>query len=498
MGTEGNVPVFEEENEGKAEQQQLMAMMDKYGKPDAETELKVGARVKGTVSRIGDDAVYVDLNGKRSAVMKKAELTKADGTLSVNVGDTVEAFVGSMEGGSVMLTQKLSVGGVDKVQLRTAMEERLPVQGKVTGINKGGLQVRVLGTIGFCPASQIEMKYVEDLNPFLGKSMTFVIMRMEGKRVVLSRIPLLEQEAAAGIDELAKEVEKKTVRRGKIMRIADFGLFVDTGTAVDGLVHISEVSWARTENLKEQFQVGQEIEYVVLGVERKEPLRMSKISLSLKQALADPWTTAAGKYAVGAQMDGVITRCAPFGAFVQLEPGIEGLIHISELTWDPKVRKPEDVVKPGQPVRVTILSCDTTARRIGCSYKNSEADPWKDVPQRFPLNAVVKGKVTSKQKYGFFVDLADMVSGLLAIPNIAQDKRTSIKVGDEIEVTIVGLDIERRRISLAFGMESAHADSKAAEEYHKQVEAAKAAQPAVAASGSEFGDALKAALEKKK
>ncbi len=496
MSENESMPVFEEENEGKAEQQELLAMIDQHGAQPERMELKAGGRVKATVVRIGDDTVSFDINGKTSAVMKKQEVSMQDGTLKVKEGDTIEAFVASTAGDSITLTMQLSGASQSKAELRAAMEERLPVQGKVTGINKGGLQVKVMGTTGFCPASQVDIKFVEDLNPYLSRSMTFVITRMEGKRVVLSRIPLLEGDVEVKLDELAAEVEKKTVRRGTISRIADFGLFIDTGSGVDGLAHISEVSWARADNLKDNFTVGQEVDYVVLGVERKEPLRNSKISLSLKQAMEDPWTTAADRYAVGAQLSGVITRCAPFGAFVQLEPGIEGLIHISELTWDQKVRKAEDVVKPGQEVNVSVLSIDTAARKIGCSLKNAEADPWKTVPQEFPLGSVVKGKVASKQKYGYFVDLNELVTGLLAIPNIAPDKRNAIKPGEEIEVSVVGLDLERRRISLAYGVESAEADSKAAQEYHQQVEASKAAQPD--SSGSEFGEALKAALAKKK
>lgn len=497
MSDQGNLPVFEEENEGKEQQQELLAMIDKYAKP-ARGELKPGARVTGTVSGIGDDSVHVDLDGKRSAVIKKFEVTSQDGTLKVKVGDTLEAFVGSMADDSIVLTLSLSGASQSKAELRAAMEERLPVQGKVTGINKGGLQVKVMGTTGFCPASQVDIRFIEDLNPYLGRSMTFVVTRMEGKRLVLSRIPILEQEAGGRIDEIAKDVTTKKIRTGTISRIADFGLFVDTGTGVDGLVHISEVSWARSDNLKEHFKPGQQVEYVVLGVERREPLRMSKISLSLKQALSDPWTTAASRYAVGAQVPGTITRCAPFGAFVELEPGIEGLIHISELTWDNKVRKAEDVVKPGQQMNVTILSCDTTARKVGCSIKNAEQDPWRDVPTRFPMGAVVKGKVASKQKFGYFIDLSDMVTGLLAIPNIAQDKRNSVKVGDELEVSIVGLDIERRRISIGYGIEAAQADQRAAAEYQQHIEAQRASQAQAPSSASEFGDALKAALARKK
>ncbi|MBD3239813.1 MAG: S1 RNA-binding domain-containing protein, partial [Chitinivibrionales bacterium] len=228
---------FEEENEGKAEQQELMAMIDRQPEPK-QLDLRVGARVKGTVNRVGDDMVYVDLDGKSSAVMKRAELTGAEGEVTVKEGDELDAYIASIEGDAITLTKSMTTTGASKKEeLRAAMEEKVPVQGKVTGINKGGLQVRVMGTVGFCPASQVELRYVDDLNAYLGRSMRFVITRVEGKRVVLSRVPLLEQEASDGLEGLEADVESKRVRTGTISRIADFGLFVDTGTGIDGLVH---------------------------------------------------------------------------------------------------------------------------------------------------------------------------------------------------------------------------------------------------------------------
>ncbi len=484
---------FEEENQGKAEQQELMAMIDRRPEPK-QVDLRVGARVKGTVNRIGDEMVYVDLDGKSSAVMKRAELTNPEGEVGVKEGDELDAYIASIEGDTITLTKSMTTGGATrKEELRAAMEEKTPVQGKVTGINKGGLQVRVMGTVGFCPASQVELRYVDDLNVYLGRSMSFVITRVEGKRVVLSRVPILEQEASEGLDRLEADAEAKRVRTGTISRIADFGLFVDTGSGIDGLVHISEVSWSRAENLKDNFQVGQQISYVVLGIERKEPLRSSKVSLSLKQAQEDPWHTVASKYPVGSQVEGTVTRCAPFGAFVELEPGVEGLVHLSELSWDQKVRRAEDVVQPGTSVRVSILGVDEAARKISCSIKDVEADPWQEVPKRFTVGSTVTGTVVSRQKYGFFVELDQGITGLLAIPNIAPDKRNAIKVGEEIEVGVGSVDVERRRISLTYGVESEEAETAAAAEYMEKNKPAGGGKPT-----SEFGEALKAALERKK
>jgi small subunit ribosomal protein S1 len=493
MQDKNHDPYFDEENENATAEKQLLGMIDQYAKP-GQVELKVGARVTGTVNRVGDDTVNVDIDGKNSAVLRTSEVAEEDGSLNVKVGDTIEAFVSSMQGDSIILSKSLSGSASSKEELHSAMEQGLPVQGKVTGINKGGLQVKVMGASGFCPASQVDIKYVDDLNEYLDRSMTFVITRMDGKRVVLSRVPILEQEVAARLDELEEDNKTRRVRSGPITRIAEFGLFIDTGTGIDGLAHISEVSWARADNLAENFTVGQEVEYVVLSIERKEPLRTTKISLSLKQAVEDPWTTAATTFPVGSQVNGTITRLAPFGAFVQLTPGVEGLIHLSELSWDHRVRRAEDVVKPGMEVRVTILSVDENTRKIGCTLKDVDSDPWRDVPQRFAVGSTVTGTVVSRQKYGYFVDLSDGITGLLAIPNIAPDKRNALKVDEQLEVTITGIDMERRRISLAYGVEAdtSAQEREAVEHFEKQAESR--------ASGkgtSEFGEALRAALKKK-
>jgi small subunit ribosomal protein S1 len=369
----------------------------------------------------------------------------------------------------------------------------------VTGINKGGLQVKVLGASAFCPASQVDVKYVEDLNVYLDRTMSFVITRIEegGRKVVVSRVPLLEKELAEKLEKLEQEIPAKRLRSGVVTRIAEFGLFIDTGTGIDGLAHISEVSWARADNLGESFSVGQPVEYVVLSVERREPLRNTKIALSIKQAGEDPWLSAAGRFPAGTQVEGTVTRLAAFGAFVQLVPGVEGLIHLSELSWERRVNRVEDVVTPGQRVRVTVLAVDAGARRISCSLKDIADDPWKDAPQRFAVGSTVKGTVASAAKFGFFIDLAPGVAGLLAMPNIATDKRTGIKVGAPIEVNVAAVDAEKRRISLSLGIEEGKAEAAAVEAYLKENQPSGPAAVA-AASSSEFADALKAALAKKK
>jgi small subunit ribosomal protein S1 len=483
---------FFEEGGGDAGEQKLLELLEKYDAPRPR-EYRPGDSVKGVISRVSDDAVYVKLDGKIDGVLKRAgEDADGDGR-QMQAGEEVELYVASVDGDSVLLSTSLAGGVSSATELRAAMEDKLPLQGKVTGINKGGLQVKVMGVVGFCPASQVDVRYVEDLNEYLGRSMTFVITRVEGKRVVVSRIPVLEQELEEKLEALQADVDARRVHVGTITRIADFGLFVDTGCGVDGLVHVSEVSWARAEKLSESFTPGQQVEYVVLGIERKGPVRNTKVSLSLKQALEDPWLHAAARFGVGSQVEGTITRCAPFGAFVSLADGIEGLIHVSELSWDRSVRKAQDIVESGQRVRVTILSVDQEARRISCSLKDVDNDPWKDVLARFPKGSSVEGHVASRADYGYFVDLASGVTGLLAMPNISPEKRTSIKVGQTLTVAIADVDPSRRRISLSLGMEEDASDAKEMKKYL----ASGASDSQQASGSSEFGEALREALTRK-
>ncbi|HMA65798.1 MAG TPA: S1 RNA-binding domain-containing protein, partial [Chitinispirillaceae bacterium] len=286
----------------------------------------------------------------------------------------------------------------------------------------------------------------------------------------------------------------KKVFRGTISRITDFGLFVQMAD-VEGLVHISEVSWERANNLNDSFSVGQEVDYVILGIEKKQPLRNSKISLSIKQVVDNPWTTIASKISVGQSVQGKVTRLASFGAFVEVVPGVEGLVHVSEMSWGKRIHHPSEVVQEGVTVTVTVLGIDTTKRTISLSLKDVANDPWKDAELRFPVGSEVAGKVAKKTKYGYFVDLAESVTGLLVFSNIVADKKETLKDGDEIKVMVEAIDLETRRISLSLGMKEAKEHQEEVSAYLHKQKAAPVAK--AAANDTEFGAALLAALKKK-
>ena len=458
-----------------------------------------GTKVTGKIARIGTEYAFIDLGGKNEAMIGIAEIA-ADQQFgkAPAVGDVITAYVVSDNAGETILSLRLSGKGNAAAlqELTDAMNGKVPVQGKVTGINKSGLNVKVLGHRAFCPVSQIDLKFTDDVNVFLGKTLDFVIARITegGRNIVLSRIPLLEGGLEKKIDALAKAGEAKLVLKGKISRITDFGLFVDLGDC-EGLVHISEVSWERAQNLAASFTPGQEVECVVLSVEKKSPLRNSKISLSIKQTIDNPWNTVSTKFFVGQSVSGAVTRLAPFGAFVELVPGVEGLVHISEMSWIKRINDPSEVVSVGQQVQVVLLAIDEKKRTISLTLKDIASDPWRDVDYRFPAGSSAPGTVVRKAKFGYFVDLAEGVTGLLPHANIAQEKKTSISVGSQLTVYIQSLDTANRRLSLSYGMQESAQDTAVVNDFLKKQGKAPASSPSVS---TEFGAALLEALKRKR
>ncbi len=481
---------FDEKTTESTPEEKLMAMVDTVEKPPVK-ELKAGEMASGTVQSIGKEFVFVDVGFRNEAVIKKLEMCDSEGNVTVKAGDIVEAFVVSTENDEIVMSKTLSGRKAKTRELVEAMKAEVPIEGKVTGINKGGFNVTIMGRKAFCPFSQIDLKHVDDPNTYLSKLLPFVITRVEGRgrNIVLSRHPILEKDLSGRFDELVKNSENKTVIKGTVSKVAAFGLFVSLGD-VEGLVHISEVSWDRAENLNQSFKAGQGVECVVLGVERKEPLRNSKISLSIRMVGENPWENLNGKLSVGSVVEGTVTRLTTFGAFVQLLPGIEGLIHISEMSWSRKVRHPSDVVKEGDTVRVSILAVDEQKRSVSCSLKDITDNPWSSVAEKYPVGSKVKGTVAGKTKYGFFIDLDEEITGLLVNSNIGKNKKDSIKKGDIIEVDVDGITIESQRMALSYELEKAVIQSAYTADSKKQ--------QAVKKPRSEFGAMLLAAMENKK
>jgi small subunit ribosomal protein S1 len=361
---------------------------------------KDGDVVKGVVTSIGKDAVFVDIGGKAEGVLDREQVAAPDGTLRVKVGDTVEARVAGERNGSLVLRVKIGKGPEARAELVQALELGIPVEGKVTQPVKGGLEVDVAGVRGFVPASQIDARFVEDLTPFVGQRLEFRVTQYERGNLVLSRRALLEEDNARRAAETRGKLAVGVVIRGKVTGFKPFGAFVDIG-GIEGMLHVSELGFARVEKPEEVLALGQELDVQIIKIEEPtEPGKRPRIGLSLKAMLEDPWGAQTRHLSPGARVRGTVTRLQPFGAFVELSPGLEGLVHISELGAGRRVNHPKEVVKVGQEVEVEVLAIDPEKRRLSLSLAAAEKSA-----ERAQLDEARAVTPAAPAKLGTFADL---------------------------------------------------------------------------------------------
>lgn len=330
-----------------------------------------GDVVRGVVTSIGKDAVFVDLGGKAEGVLDREQVVDPDGQLRVQLGDTLEARVAGERGGALVLRVKLGKGPEARAELVQALELGIPVEGKVTQPVKGGLEVDVAGVRGFVPASQIDARFVEDLTGFVGQRLSFRVTQYERGNLVLSRRALLEEENARKAVETRAKLVVGAVIRGRVTGFKPFGAFVDLG-GLEGMLHVSELGYGRVERPEEVLALGQELDVQILKIEDSEPgpdgrRRGPRIGLSLKALQADPFLDGTRHLTPGGRVRGTVTRLQPFGAFVEIGPGVEGLVHISELGAGRRLNHPKEAVAVGQEVEVEILSIDPDRRRLALS-----------------------------------------------------------------------------------------------------------------------------------
>ncbi|HZS41947.1 MAG TPA: S1 RNA-binding domain-containing protein [Polyangia bacterium] len=333
---------------------------------------QIGDLVRGAVVSIGADAVFVDLGGKADGVLELEELRDADGRVTVKVGDEIEARVVEIESG-VHLKRVMGRGAEAAGELAQAFEHQIPVEGLVTGVNKGGVEVQVAGTRGFCPISQLDVRHVEDAGAYIGQRLQFRVTRL-GRDVVLSRRALLEEAAQGKAAETRARLEVGAIIKGTVTAIKDYGAFVDLG-GLEGMLHVSQLGFARVEHPKDVLAVGQVIDVQVIKIEKSDdPRRPEKIALSLKSLERDPWLDAIERFPEGAHIPGKVVRVETFGAIVELAAGVDGLVHVSELGAGRPLKHAREAVKLGQAVRVTVLAVDRERRRISLAL----ADPGDD------------------------------------------------------------------------------------------------------------------------
>jgi small subunit ribosomal protein S1 len=358
---------------------------------------RVGDVIQGKVITIGKDAVFVDVGGKAEGQLERAQVSDADGKLRVQIGDVIEARVVADAGGVLSLRTKVARGPEARAELAQAHELAIPVDGLVTEVVKGGVSVDVAGVRGFCPASQLDTRFIDDLASFVGQRLTFRITRYEPRNLVLSRRALLEVEQEKLAAETRKKLAPGAVLRGKVVGFKPFGAFVDLG-GIEGMLHVSELGFARVDKPEDVLALGQELDVAVLRVEPGD--KGERISLSLKALASDPWRDATAPLAEGARVKGTITRLQPFGAFVEIAPGVEGLVHISELGASRRINHPKEVVEIGQEVEATVLAIDHDKRRLSLSLAASRHASAEDVAElpRAPQKLGTLGDLLARKK----------------------------------------------------------------------------------------------------
>lgn len=455
-------------------------------------EHKPGDRVSGKVSSITEQEVYVDIGGKADAWINKRELSDPAGNLSVAVGDDIRAQV--VQVGD---TIRLSYGALQANLLTESLEQAaangLPVEGRVDGFNEGGLEVRIGTRRAFCPRSQIDRGFVnEDLSVYVGRKFRFIVTKFDptGRNLKVSRRALLEQEAKELATETRARLEVGTVLDGTVRKVMPFGVFVDLG-GVDGLVHISELSWERVEDPNTVVKVGEPVTVKITKIDGKR----DRIGLSIRQAAGDPWKDVKERFEEGKTYTGTVTRLADFGAFVALDSGLEGLIHISEFDWNKRIKHPREIVAEGQEVEVAVLEVDPKKRRLSLSLKQAGEDPWKDGAADVKVGDKIKVTVEKVAEFGIFAVIAPGVTGLIPNSHMNTPRGTNhsrmFKPGTEVEVQVIDLDKKRRKVTLS---RKALADGGAREDFKAYKQQMKKEQ---AASGvSAFALAFQAAQGK--
>ena len=412
-----------------------------------------GQTIEGTIVAIGPEVAFIDVGGKGEATIEVSELKDADGDIEVNVGDRIQAVVVSVTGG-LTLSRKLARGAATRAQLEGAYESRLPVEGRVDKAVKGGYEVRIAGQRAFCPFSQIDTVRGTDPAQHEGKVYTFRITEYKegGRNLVVSRRALLEEEQRANAVEIRKAIVPGAVITGRVASLREFGAFIDLGGGIQGLLHISEMGWSRVLDPSQVLKAGEEITVKVLQVDEAK----EKISLGLKQLTDDPWSRVQTSYEVGQVLTGQVTRVTEFGAFIELEPGVEALAHVSTFPPTGRAHGWKAAVTPGTTAAFEILTIDPEKKRIGVALVQegtSRAESARQMSSAITPGARLKGKIERHESFGVFVFLAPGRTGLLPLSETGVPKEADLKralpVGSEVDVVVLEIDETGRRIRLS-------------------------------------------------
>ena len=416
-------------------------------------DIRQGDKIEGTIISIGKESVYISTGTKSDGVVAKAELLDENDEFPYNIGDPLTLYVVSRSESEVVLSKAMSGAGTD-IMLEDTFHSKTPVEGKVNEAIKGGFAVTVMGKRAFCPISQIDIKYVEKAEDYVGGTFHFLITRYEeaGRNIVISRRELLNLELAEKREAFLKTVTTGDVLDAQVIKLMTYGAFIELTPGVEGMAHISELSWSRLEKPDEVLTVGDRVRVKILSITEQEEGKAPQISLSMKQTGQDPWETVDAQFKTGDQVMGKVVRIAPFGAFIELVPGLDGLVHLSEMSYTKRIIKADDVVTTGETVGVVIKGIDIEKKRISLSIRDALGDPWIGVSQKYTPGTLVEGLVEKKESFGIFIQLEEGVTGLLPSSNIKRSANTaafdSLKPGDTVKVMVENTEEDQRRISL--------------------------------------------------
>ncbi len=413
--------------------------------------LKEGEIVKGTVVQVSKDFVIVDVGFKSEGQIPISEFTNAKGEVNVQVGDEVEVLVEARENENGMVV--LSKEKADKMrvwdEISAACERDEIVRGTIVGRVKGGLSVDI-GVKAFLPGSQVDIRPVRNLDQFIGQEFEFKVIKFNKRRgnIVLSRRVLLEKQREELKKETLEKLQEGAVLKGVVKNLTDYGAFIDLG-GIDGLLHITDMSWGRVGHPSELFNVGDETEVVVLKFDPES----ERVSLGLKQIQEDPWHRADEKYPVGTRVRGKVVSLTDYGAFIEIEQGVEGLIHVSEMSWTKRVKHPNKILEVGDEVEAVVLDIDPKAKRIALGMKQIEPNPWTLLEDKYPIGSVIKGQIRNVTDFGIFVGVEEGIDGLVHVSDISWTQRIKhpgeiFKKGDIVEAVVLNIDVENERFSL--------------------------------------------------
>ncbi len=410
-----------------------------------------GEVVKGTVLKVTGSEVVVDVGYKSEGIIPVSEFLDEAGQVTVQPGDQVDVLLERTEDreGHIVLSREKAEKMKIWDEVERAYAERKVVIGRVIERIKGGLAVDI-GVRAFLPGSQIDVRPVRNLDALRGQELRMRVIKVNKKRgnIVLSRKALLEEENAEKKKTTLETLAEGKVLRGTVKNITDYGAFIDLG-GIDGLLHITDMSWGRVGHPSELFKVNDEVDVIVL----KYDPATERVSLGHKQLVQDPWSTVQDRYPVSARMSGKVVSLTDYGAFVELEPGVEGLIHVSEMSWSKRVKHPSKILNVGDSVEAMVLGVDPAARRISLGLKQVEANPWHELAEKYPVGTKIKGKVRNLTEFGAFVEVEEDIDGLIHISDMSWSKRVKhpsevLKKGDVVEAMVLSIDAENQRLSL--------------------------------------------------